>query len=231
MIYRKIIAKAVFIIVISLPQLLLAQEVNHSHWVGLLPANFFELAAKEEKSLTWVIPLHKNRSKESDRIGNLNVRFDPKAAGDMVSTTLTTKLLPDAVVEPHVYDHDLGYGPYYHITALERFIGWVKIMPTSELGVVWGDFASAFGVKNVSFLYLGSGELLEWVNNEGQVESIVIENADEHALVVRPEQPMDMSCGDDAARYEPYQTKLIPKSEWVDENGRSRFDVYYTRGC
>ncbi|MEE9334882.1 MAG: hypothetical protein V3U65_12415 [Granulosicoccaceae bacterium] len=224
-----------FSIAILFFNLLLSQSVlaaeTHVHWVGMLPANFIELDSAGEIKEGWTIPFYAEPSPDSEKIGKLKVEIIPEGDHPVFANFIYDKTAEPIEVNPHLYDHDLGYGPYYHLTVIERYGGWFKVQFKEGMNTMWGDFASAYGGMNVGVLYLESGRILEWTNNKGEVESIYIDNSDPDTLVVRPEQPIDMGCDDETLRFKPYQTKLIPKSDWIDVNGRSRFDIYYTRGC
>ena len=207
-------------------------DVPINHWIGLIPDDFIVHFGREEdrKNTLWVIPLHEEPNSESESIGTIEVRYslDIGLNANMISKQLSKV----TAVEPHLYENDFTYSTYFHLTVLDREDGWVKIRPVGEVEAVWGNFAAAFGLHNLYFLDLSRDRILTWVNDHGEVESIFVEHVNPDSLIVRDEQGVDMYCGDDTLIHEPYTTRKIPRSSWIDsEHGKSRFQIRYSRGC
>lgn len=195
------------------------------HWVGLFPSDFIF----EYEDASWVVDTYEKPSLESDMIGTIEIQFSPENGyGSGLSARYNSKNVENTsgVIEPHIHDSDWGYGPYFHITVLEINAGWVKLQLFKSGKPVWANFGAAFGANNIAFHKLNRDNIYTYDN-----EGIVVEQFNNDSIVVRDEQPVDMSCGDESFKFEPYQTRLIQRSRWIDENGRSRFNVPYTRGC
>lgn len=225
--------KLLFIILLLIPKIVVAEpDKPIKHWIGLIPNDFLTLFAAEEKgkNTLWVIPLHEQPDSDSVSVGKIEVRYTINVG--LTATLFSGGFSEKKIIEPHLYEQDFSYSPWYHLTVLGREGGWVKIKADENAESAWGNFAAAFGSKNLFFLHLSRGSILTWINDSGENESIFVEHVNPESLIVREEQDVDMYCGNDALTHEPYTTKMIPMSSWINlERGISRFNISYSRGC
>ena len=199
------------------------------HWVGLYPSSFhndlFDDSISDIRS--WEIDLYQQSDRTSKHVGTIQIEFSrAPTQGFKAFFQKTASTSPLFMISPHLYDPDWGYGPYFHLTILDRADGLVKVQFSDDIGAVWGDFQKTFGSKNIVFHYLDRGGIFSYSG-----DSIVIERLNNDSLIVRKEQPADMACGSDHLQFTPYKTYLIHKKDWITPAGRSMFNEIYTRGC
>ena len=205
----------------------------HQHWIGLFPGDFSQdyiFGKKRNNTGNWTVPVYASSDPDTDSIGSISIEFVPNKGLSAEYNAINSAT--GVWVKPHLFDSDYGYGPYFHLTIIEKKNSLYKIRITDSEHY-WADFAAEFGANNIAIIYLNANEhrILNWENGNGDIESIFVEHADADSLVVRSEQPIDMECGNKSLRYAPYRTQLVPMSEWIKPTGESRFNIPYTRGC
>lgn len=195
------------------------------HWVGMFPSDL--KFRKTEQS--WIVPVYDSPTEHADELGRIEIRFESNNGfGPGLTAKYNSHIEGENLVniEPHLYDPDWGYGPFFHLTVLDQEKSRFKVRLSKSAEAVWADFGATFGKRNIAF------RLLEWdgfYTYDGK--GIVVEHINLDSVVVRKEQDVDMWCGDESLEYAPYTTWIIDDSDWIDEYGRSRFDIRYTRGC
>jgi len=204
----------------------------HPHWVGLFPADFFEsyvVGENRNEIGKWELEIYPEPDSSSEQLGLLKIVFTPETG--LKAEYYEQESEKKYPIQPHLFDPDYGYGPYFHLTITATNNDYYKLRLNDSDNSYWANFESAFGKNNVAVIQLLPGMILRWENSKGSYDDIIIEHVDPDSLVVRSEQAIDMWCGDDSLRYAPYTTKLLPKSDWKDSEGVSRFYIPYTRGC
>ena len=203
-----------------------------AHWVGLFPQSFLEevVANKSDESkdfYSWEIDLYAQSNRTSNRVGTITVEFS-RLQDEGFGAVFKDSKYSDSTFEiaAHLFDPDWGYGPYFHLTALDWSDGLTKVQFSDDVGAVGGDFEGAFGEDKVEYFYIERGSILSFGDT-----SIYVEHLNLDSLVVRKLQPVDFNCTGEKLQYAPYETYLIKKIDWIGSNGKSRFNVPNTRGC
>ena len=165
---------------------------------------------------------------EIDITSEILGRFDVRASFHDGLEAFYTDLRADGKRKPASPHIDLGfndgYGEWFYWTVLDLEGNWVELqVPGGDK--LWANFGAAFD-GDVNFKFLEKGEI--WRYEE---RNIVIEHINVDSLIVKFEQEADFHCGNHKARFKPYTAFEIPADKWIDVEGRSRFDVVYSRGC
>jgi len=198
----------------------------HEHWIGMFPESFNEKADDGKK---WEIEIYEESNRDSPPIGSILIEFHSEngyGPGFTAKYQHSESDAPLLDIEPHLYDRDWGYGPYFHLTILDRKNDLIEINFSEKIGPVWGDFVAEFTLGDIAVESINRGSILNY-----EKRSIYVEHIDPDNLVIREEQEVDVSCGNDSLRYATYETELLAKKDWIDSSGVSNFRIKYTRGC
>ncbi len=132
---------------------------------------------------------------------------------------------PAVGFEPDLFDHDWGYGPYFHLTIVERRGAWIRLPEVPFPKGTWIN--SADMSPEPSMEWLEAGQIAS-----SPVGDLYILGVDGETVRARLEQPAVMWC----AAGEPPPLKPAPEirlsaTELYTATGHLRLRIKYTRGC
>jgi len=185
----------------------------------------------------WSLPLHEGPDATSTSRGSLLIVATP---GEPVRPLILAKGEAEAVpFVPDLYDPDFGYGPWFHQTLLAEKDGWYLLPFGPPLaGRAWLELRriderpEIFPLQSER-IYWASGRLAERPAIASPVGATVVVSVDEDAVLLRPERPADMACGEEVPAddgEEPAPVR-VPFHELYDEAGHLLLRIRYTRGC
>lgn len=126
---------------------------------------------------------------------------------------------------PDLYDVDWGYGPFFHMTVLERRAAWFRLPEQPFPANTWINALDLGDDPHVRTL--DAGEIVR--SPHGDLFVIGFENG---VLRARPEQPPDKWC--DTAKpppLKPWKELRIPFRDVYSPTGHLLLHIKYTRGC
>ena len=200
------------------------------HWVGLFPGDFdyYNYVDNEYVSNgrvdSWIVDLRSSPEPSAVSLGAFEITYSFNEGFDSYYVAHDPDT-PKVPVSPHIDYGKSGYGPWFHWTVLAIDKGWVEIQLPNGGGKVWADFNGAFEGA-LEYMYIEKGSVYLY-----KEEKIVVEHINYDGLIVKPEQDADFHCGNETLKFQPYQTYEIPIDQWIDDDGRSRFEVVYWKGC
>jgi hypothetical protein len=126
---------------------------------------------------------------------------------------------------PDLYDSDWGYGPYFHMTFLERRTTWFRLPEGPFPANTWINAAELGGDPEVRGLE--AGEILR-----GSLGDLYVIGMEQGVLRARPEQEADMWCGSgQPPPLKPWKELRIPFRDLYGPTGHLKIHIKYTRGC
>jgi hypothetical protein len=126
---------------------------------------------------------------------------------------------------PDLFDSDWGYGPYFHMTVLERRGTWFRLPEDPLPPGTWINEADFGGVPETRGLE--SGDILR-----GAFGDLYVIGIEKDVLRARPEQDADMWCASgEPPPIRPWKELRIPLRDLYSPTGHLRVHVKYTRGC
>jgi hypothetical protein len=132
---------------------------------------------------------------------------------------------PAANFQPDLYDGDWGYGPFFHLTIVERRGSWVRLPEMPFPKNTWLDVRSLGPAP--SFEWLEPGRIV--TSPRGDLFILAIENGRVRA---RLEQDRDMWCeGGDQPPATPAPEVPLSHDDVYTTTGHLRLHIKYTRGC
>jgi hypothetical protein len=156
-------------------------------------------------------------------------------AGDLVITAIPGKGLHAGYVSaiggrahpitPDLYDGDWGYGPYFHMTIVERRGAWIRLPddpfpPSTWLNV--DDLGPAS-----PFRWLEPGEIVT-----SPIGDLFVLGVGPALVRARPEQARDMPCdADEQEPVAPFTEVRLTGPTLYTPTGHLRLRIKYTRGC
>ena len=130
-----------------------------------------------------------------------------------------------AAFRPDLFDADWGYGPYFHMTVLERRQTWFRLPEQPFAKDTWinaADLGADPEVRTVE-----AGDIV--TSPMGDLFVIGVESG---VLRARPEQPADMWCrASSSPPLKPWKELRIPFRDVYTASGHLRLHIKYTRGC
>jgi hypothetical protein len=127
--------------------------------------------------------------------------------------------------QPDLFDADYGYGPYFHMTFLERRGTWFRLPQDPFLNQSWvnaADLGSDFEVKELQVEDIVTGSYGD----------LIILGIEQGVVRARPEQEADMWCdAEPVPPLKPWKELRIPFRDLYSPTGHLVVRIKYTRGC
>ena len=125
---------------------------------------------------------------------------------------------------PDLFDSDWGYGPYFHVTFLERRNTWFRLPEEPFAKNTWINAADL--AANPEIRALAPGDIVT-----SPVGDLFVIGVAPGVLRARPEQPADMWCGDNPPPLKPWKELRLPLRDVYTATGHLRLHIKYMRGC
>ena len=184
---------------------------------------WYECRAQQLAPKVHLVRLWNGPSERSQPIGSLRVLATPGQG-------LRSFFVPPAGGEgiefrPDLFDSDWGYGPYFHISFLERRASWFRLPEEPFPKGTWVNAAEFGGDPELKRLRVG--DILT-----SPFGDLFVLGIDRGVLRTRPEQESDMWCeGGEPPPLKPWKEDRIPVRDLYTPTGHSRLHIKYTRGC
>jgi hypothetical protein len=219
-------------------------EVSDTGWIGLWNEEMIEWAENEnqiyrlcekdklspeqleqckEKHLSskiWSINVHSEPSKNSPKLGEIQITVTPGSSFQASIKSKNNKLIE---FTPDLYDQDWGYGPYFHQTILKQK-EWFEVAIPGVNSFAWINPKA--DIQYIDIKTIEIGQVYTFNSN-----SIVIVKIDNGSIKYRIENKSDMWCDVGTPPKVPDgEVKSINISDLIN-NGHLLLDIKYKRGC
>jgi hypothetical protein len=132
---------------------------------------------------------------------------------------------PATGFDPDLLDGDWGYGPYFHVTIVERRGAWIRLPEVPFPAGTWVNSADISPAPSIRLLEAGT-----IVSSERG--DLYVLGVDGGTVLARPEQPADMWCADgDPPPLKAADAIRLSSKELYTATGHLRLHLKYTRGC
>lgn len=126
---------------------------------------------------------------------------------------------------PDLFDPDWGYGPYFHLTIVERRGDWIRLPADPFPPDTW--FNSRDLSARPAVLWLEPGSIV--TSPRGDLHVLEVDGMTVRA---RLEQPADMWCeAGDPPPVRPAPEIRLRRGDLYTATGHLRLGIKYTRGC
>jgi hypothetical protein len=173
--------------------------------------------------LVHAIPLRSAPARSAPLIGSILVMAVPGRG--LRSFYVTRSGGVGVPFTPDLHDDDWGYGPYFHVTFLERRGNWFRLPPDPFPSAVWVDVTE--WSTDLPVREIGDGDIVT-----SPFGDLYVLGLEADSLRARPEQEADLWCrSGDPPPLRPFKELRIPFKDLRDAHGHLLVHVKYTRGC